>query len=757
MYLLKSDLPPTVLVFLNELNLRSQSPAWLMITDSGVLSKWGGSLAYYGISNLQSDRSAAEQLRFLAGMLPVETEAVELPCVETDSGIYADIHIWAAFGWTWVLLVDTTTHALEYRRMQQRGNELSLLNLRQEKQLTHEFINELFSGLEVMALEITAEHDLHPASRFPDWFVQLFPQSVTQLNRATLSERFPFLANFLIDAEAFWQEQRSGKLDSGHWIETDESGAECQLEASAISVHQTRLLLLQNTRQVDDEMQSILQKARENILNYQRLARAESALRRSEARNRALLEAIPDLILRMTLTGDILDYNARDDREWIIPPEQFLGKNVTEFLSPAQESLARQHLAEYQQTGSMQAFEYQLQRNGQPAFFEIRFADCGDNELLTIIRDVTERRQAQEAEMLKRSEEYFRSLIENSSDIIVVVNADSTIRYESPSMERILGYTPAERIGKSAFEYIHPDDLPAVLEQQKQLPAMSPDQLVTQELRLRHRDGSWRWIEAVGRNLLTHPQINGLVLTFHDITERKKAEAEQMRLQETVRRNETMAAMGSLVAGVAHEVRNPLFSLSATLDAFEARFQDQPSHQQYIRVLRGEIERLNRLMQDLLQYGKPQQLNLQSVALSEVIEHAIQSVRELADQSGVTIAADLPGQYTVQADSQRLKQVFRNLIENAIQHAPAGSKVTVKTTAVESGTEVICHIRDQGPGFPPEHRLKVFEPFFSLRRGGTGLGLSIVQRIVEEHGGEVTADNHAEGGAEIMVKLPLAH
>jgi PAS domain S-box-containing protein len=756
MYLLKSDLPPTVLVYLNELNLKSQSPAWMMLAQDGALAQWGGHLAYYGIEGLNHDLPAAEQLRFLAGMLPVGTEALELPCVETDSGIYADIHVWEAFGCTWVLMIDTTTHALEYRRMQQRGNELSLLNLSQARMLTQEFVNELFTGLDIVAFERLVDGELRMVSAIPKWFARTCPEIGADANRAALLERFPFLANFLVDAEDFWSRSDPGRLKSGIWIDTDTNGNECQFEASAISLHQTRLLLIETAGCNDDEMQSILQKARENILNYYRLAKAEGALRRSEARNRALLDALPDVMVLTDDVGNVLDYQARADLNWRLPAEEAPPRRITEFLAPEIASLAERHMQLARQTGEIQVYEYEISRNEEAVAIEARIVRCGDDELLSIIRDVTERKRAEEA----RSEQYFRSLIENSSDIIVVVNPDATIRYETPSMKRILGHEPADRLGRSAFEYIHPDDQAKAESYFKHLlERRSPDPAensVEIEVRLRHRDGSWRWVEGIGRNLLDVPQIAGLTLTFHDITERKQAEEEQERLQSSLRRSETMAAMGSLVGGVAHEVRNPLFSISATLDAFEARFGKQDEYQQYIGVLRGEVDRLNQLMQDLLHYGKPPQPELAETSLSEIVDRAISACQPLAQQSGVTVTSRIAAGLTVMADRERLQQVFQNLIDNAIRHSPPRGTVTVSSAQTERDGQawLSCSVQDDGSGFTAEDLERVFEPFYSRRRGGTGLGLSIVQRLVEGQGGEVTAANHPNGGALVTVLLP---
>lgn len=238
-------------------------------------------------------------------------------------------------------------------------------------------------------------------------------------------------------------------------------------------------------------------------------------------------------------------------------------------------------------------------------------------------------------------------------------------------------------------------------------------------------------------------------------------------LQESLRRSETMSALGSLVAGVAHEVRNPLFGVSATLDALEASLtlkdvekSTDANYQTYIAVLRGEVERLNGLMRDLLEYGKPLNEGLVAGSVEETIWQAVSACAPLAEKANVTI--DVRAGHNapkVLMERKRLAQVFQNLVENAIHHTPPKGLVTIaiaeEAYMADAGKWIVCEVRDTGAGFKPEDLPRVFEPFFTKRRGGTGLGLSIVQRIVEEHGGTVQALNANGGGAMIIVKLPI--
>jgi PAS domain S-box-containing protein len=235
-----------------------------------------------------------------------------------------------------------------------------------------------------------------------------------------------------------------------------------------------------------------------------------------------------------------------------------------------------------------------------------------------------------------------------------------------------------------------------------------------------------------------------------DITER-------VRLQESLRHSETMSAMGALVAGVAHEVRNPLFGISATLDAFESRFKRRTEYRRYVDVLKERVGRLNELMQQLLDYGKPARLDLAQAAPRKAMGAAAIACAPLAARTGVEIvldvAEDLPAP---RLDRNRIVQVFQNLLENAIQHSPPGGYVTFRAALAADGSAVQFMVEDGGPGFRADDLGRAFEPFFTRRRGGTGLGLSIVQRITEQHGGHVAAANRPGGGGVVTVSLPLA-
>ena len=241
------------------------------------------------------------------------------------------------------------------------------------------------------------------------------------------------------------------------------------------------------------------------------------------------------------------------------------------------------------------------------------------------------------------------------------------------------------------------------------------------------------------------------ILIAQDITKRTELEA-------SLRHNEMMSLLGSLVAGVAHEVRNPLFGISSILDAFETRFSDRTEYVRYTNVLRDELGRLNILMEELLEYGKPFKGELYLSPLDDVVTKSLRSCVPVAEIAGVKLVNRVNGKVPfVLVDRRRLSKVFVNLIENAIQHSPRDEIVRVEAHETREGNQhwLDCAVKDSGVGILEEDAASIFEPFFSKRRGGTGLGLAIAKKIMEEHGGTLIAGNNPEGGACMIARFPI--
>jgi signal transduction histidine kinase len=217
-------------------------------------------------------------------------------------------------------------------------------------------------------------------------------------------------------------------------------------------------------------------------------------------------------------------------------------------------------------------------------------------------------------------------------------------------------------------------------------------------------------------------------------------------------------ALAAFAEGVASASRNPLFNLSATVDAFEARFGKLEGHPRYVSVLRGELRRLTDLLDDLLEYAIPRESPQEACPFDAILAQAIAHNQIAARRARVTVVSPARADIgVVRADRRRLVAALGHLVENAVRHSPRGERVHVEAgrAKTEAGPLVECSIRDGGPGFRPEDLPRVFEPFFARQRGRASLTLAIVERAIEAHGGRVWVENVPGGGVVTSVRLPL--
>jgi signal transduction histidine kinase len=235
-----------------------------------------------------------------------------------------------------------------------------------------------------------------------------------------------------------------------------------------------------------------------------------------------------------------------------------------------------------------------------------------------------------------------------------------------------------------------------------------------------------------------------------ELRTRELRESERQR-----RQSEKLAALGNVVGAVAHEVRNPLFAISANVDVLEARLGDAEENSRNLESLRTSVNRLSQLMNDLLDYGRTDGDGLErGDALRPALEEAVALAIPLAQQKGIRLQASICESPPLDIDAPRLTRAVRNLMENAIQHSPEDGSVQLIAERHGPGWLEV-RVEDAGPGFPPESASHLFEPFFTLRRGGTGLGLAIVERVAAAHGATVGAAIRESGGAAVWIRLPV--
>jgi PAS domain S-box-containing protein len=371
------------------------------------------------------------------------------------------------------------------------------------------------------------------------------------------------------------------------------------------------------------------------------------------------------------------------------------------------------------------------------------------DSLETMVRLLDQRyaEMQEEAALRFESEQRLQTIYNSVTDAIIIYDSETADVVDvNRSFTELLGIPHEDAVKGHAGQNVsgvgpHQPELA-----RDAVRSVKPGDQYFAEWQLLGRDGRLLWTEVSA----TSAMIGGMrrvIAVARDVTQRKE-------LEEELRRSETMSAMGALVAGVAHEVRNPLFGITATIDAFEAEFGSGEGAAEYMTTLRNDVGRLSRLMHDLLEYGRPQTLepHLQTLQplIAETLRICAPRARERHIEIRQDIAPDLP---EVSIDADRMLQVLKNVVENAIAFSREGGQPVEISARRDDGTAVVIAVADHGPGFRTEDLPHVFKPFFTRRPGGSGLGLAIAQKIVTEHGGTISAANRPEGGAVIEIRL----
>jgi two-component system cell cycle sensor histidine kinase/response regulator CckA len=364
---------------------------------------------------------------------------------------------------------------------------------------------------------------------------------------------------------------------------------------------------------------------------------------------------------------------------------------------------------------------------------------------------------------VRASEERFRALVENSSDALLLIDAEGRVTYLTPSSERHLGWKREQMIGRSIFEFVHPDD-------REQVGVRMTDALehplrpITQEIRFQHADGDWRIMEGIGVNRLDDPSVRAIVVNARDVTDRRK-------LEDQLRQSQKMEAVGQLAGGVAHDFNNLLTAIlgycSLMLDEVP---QEDPLRQDLMEI-QAAGERAAALTRQLLAFSRRQMLQPQVVDINTLIRQLEKLLRRLISEDVELVTALAGDLNPVRVDPASIEQILVNLAVNGRDAMPVGGQLTIETSNVEideaytmthvsmvPGPYVMLAVGDTGRGMDAATRARVFEPFFTTKEQGrgSGLGLATVYGIVKQSGGYIWVYSELGHGTVFKVYLPPA-
>jgi PAS domain S-box-containing protein len=341
-------------------------------------------------------------------------------------------------------------------------------------------------------------------------------------------------------------------------------------------------------------------------------------------------------------------------------------------------------------------------------------------------------------------QDYTQSILRSITSGVLTVGPDGSVATANPAAERMLGMSEFEMVPRPIGSLFRSDggislDVTKVLAGRLPL-AMREATLQMPHGREVHVQASTSRMRAVGGTVL------GAVVTLEDVSDIKALTAQLIRA-------DRLAAMGELTAGVAHEVRNPLGVIRASVQLLDDSQVDQARIHEAAEVIKQEIDRLDRVIKALLDFGRPSKPTLVRTDINSVLEDVVLFTNRFAKQHGVQIVerfeSELP---VVYGDPDMLKQVFLNLVTNAVQ-AIGDSEGTIAIETRTQGEYVEVSVIDDGPGISPSDLPKVFDPFFTKRAEGTGLGLTIVHRIIDEHEGHIEVES-STAGTVFKVTLP---
>jgi len=500
--------------------------------------------------------------------------------------------------------------------------------------------------------------------------------------------------------------------------ETDE----VRVEIEPALPEETRVTELRLTElRVENDNKLILGLTRDITERKQR----ERALQESEDKYSTLVENANAGVV-ITKDGKVAFANSSMADIVGMDIQENIGEEVWKFLTPEMRGTAKEWFESRIEGGEApDSYEVELiDSEGEKVPVEVNVSVItyeGEKASMAVIHDITERKERE------RELQRYETFIENSSDIIVHLDEDGTLLYQSPGTEHVFGHEPGVNLDDNVFEYVHPDDRERIFERFTN--ALNDPETKTDsvELRLEDVDGDYVWMEATATDQ-TETDLGGVVVRLRDISDRKK------RQRNLERKNERLEEFASVVS---HDLRNPLTVAKGRLELA----QDDCESEQLDKVSEA-LDRMGRLIDDLLALAREDTKanEVESVELEYVVEDSWQNV-ETEDATLVTET-----EMSLRADRSRLKQLLENLIRNSVEHTAAG-EVTVTVGELDDG----FYVADDGKGIPEDKREMVFESGYSTTEDGTGLGLSIVRDIARPHGWNVTVTESEDGGARFEI------
>lgn len=497
------------------------------------------------------------------------------------------------------------------------------------------------------------------------------------------------------------------------------------------------------------------------------LREAVERLTESMQRHQLLADNVTDVVIIASLDGHIEWISSAVNRMLGWQPSELIGHVLMDLVHPDDTSQIQREGETLDRSG-VTAFQARLREAGggyrwmQHRGRLVYDSDGRPTQLVGSWRDIESEHAARA--LLRASEEHYRLLVDNTTDVLMLIGLNRVIQWISSSCRTTLGVEPEDVVGRPTADWIHPDDYAATRTSIESAIAAGLD--TKNNLRLRMTDGSYRWFEAVGRTATTTGDHSTMrIVRVRDIDAEHNALTALAVSQEELRA--AAAHKDAFIRSLSHELRNPLSTVENALWLLEQLPADSAQAAQVLGTARRQASQLAHLVDDLLDVTRLAQnkitLEAREVDLIGLLRRVQADAAPHFTDKGIEFHVSLPDEpLLLSADPVRLTQAIDNLLHNAAKFTEPGGSVRSTLDVDTDSAEVVITIRDDGHGIDPHDLPHIFEAFSQAQtapggtRGGLGLGLAIVSNIVALHGGSVTATSPGlEQGAEFQIRLPL--
>ncbi|TMW70437.1 PAS domain-containing sensor histidine kinase [Alteribacter natronophilus] len=484
---------------------------------------------------------------------------------------------------------------------------------------------------------------------------------------------------------------------------------------------------------------------------FRDVTQRQLALLAVEESYRTLFDEHPDAVCSIDLDGRYIAVNQAFEKMFETSESRLMGREFKSLL-PKKAGEEAERLFSLARDGKPVTMEFDLSAMRDRLFY----VQCTalpiivDTEIIGaygIVKDITTEKQ--KTFELRRMNHMNKLILQSVEDAILGIDKDFNVVMWNDAAEKLTGFRREEldpNVFIQLFSTLYESEMSDLKHSfDSETDPKRYEVIRKTDVTLYKKDGTPYLAEYTVTPMVSDQEVVGTVFTFRDITEKKKSE-------EMLHQSEKLSAVGQLAAGIAHEIRNPLTSLKGFLQLIEIYGNEK---KEYFKIMKSEFGRIEQILTELLILSKPQSLDKSSFELNELLVHITALLETQAIIKNIGIEKEFTGkQLHVHCAQHQIKQVFVNLLKNAIEAMDEGGTITVGLA--EEERRAVVKVTDEGCGIPKEQLKRVGEPFFSTKETGTGLGLMVTFKIIEEHGGTVQIDSEEGVGSTFTITFPLA-